>query len=73
MKKLRYISLEAKAQDGADPKELLAEFETLRKIPAGGELAGPLIVEEMSSTIFMPTDWAFSVGQYGGCPLATDS
>lgn len=27
------------------------------------ELAGPLIVEEMSSTIFMPTDWAFSVGQ----------
>ena len=39
----------------------------------GMELAGPLIVEEMSPTIFMPTGWTFSVGRYSGWPLATDS
>ena len=40
---------------------------------SGRELAGPLIVEEMSSTIIAPSGWALSVYQYGGLHLDTDA
>ncbi|MEM8853816.1 MAG: hydantoinase/oxoprolinase family protein [Pseudomonadota bacterium] len=47
--------------EGTDPCPVMARD----GLPAGATINGPLVVEEMSSTTFVPTHWSLSVGRHG--------
>jgi N-methylhydantoinase A/oxoprolinase/acetone carboxylase beta subunit len=43
------------------------------RLPGGGTVAGPALIEEMGATTVIPPGWAAAVGEWGELTLARTS